>query len=145
MIDYAKTTGYTEDIEAIDKTIAEHRDTFYEELNKEGEEKKKEILEAQVDTFGMTYDDYFKVFTFTARAEAAKDWLVRHPQEEAVTKGEVIDLFQDKYERSITDFMEQKSIPPFDLTVKYVEHTGTVASIEDNQVFVTHGFVEMPH
>ena len=54
LIDYAKTTGYTEDIEAIDKTIAEHRDTFYEELNKEGEEKKKEILEAQVDTFGMT-------------------------------------------------------------------------------------------
>ena len=54
-----------------------------------------------------------------------------------VTKGEVIGLFQDKYERSITDFMEQKSIPPFDLTVKYVEHTGTVASIEDNQVFVS--------
>ena len=72
MIDYAKTIGYKEDIEAINKTIAEHRDTFYEELNKEGEEKKKEILEAQVDTFGMTYDDYFQVFTFSARAEAAK-------------------------------------------------------------------------
>ena len=54
----------------------------------------------------------------------------------------MIGLFQDKYERSITDFMEQKSIPPFDLTVKYEEHTGTVASIDGNQVFVTHGFVE---
>ena len=29
LIDYAKTIGYKEDIEAIDKTIAEHRDTFY--------------------------------------------------------------------------------------------------------------------
>ena len=81
----------------------------------------------------MTYDDHFQVFTFSARAETAKDWLVRHPQDEAVTKGEVIGLLQDKYERSITDFMEQKSIPPFDLTVKYEEHTGTVASIDGNR------------
>lgn len=142
LIDYAKTIGYKEDIEGIDKTIAEQRNAFYAELNKEGEEKKKEILEAQVDKFGMTYDDYFKVFTFSARAEAAKDWLVRHPQEESVTKGEVIGLFQDKYERPIADFMEQKSIPPFDLSVKYEEHEGTVAAIEGDQVLVTHGFVE---
>ena len=42
LIDYAKTIGYKEDIEAIDKTMAEQRDTFYEELDKEGEEKKKD-------------------------------------------------------------------------------------------------------
>ena len=54
----------------------------------------------------------------------------------------MLGLFQNKYERSIADFMEQKSIPPFDLSVKYEEHEGTVASIEGDHVLVTHGFVD---
>ncbi|MGN7387899.1 hypothetical protein [Sporosarcina sp. SAFN-015] len=143
LIDYAKTLGYTEDMEAIDETVAEQRDAFYADLEKEVEEKKNDILQAQTDAFGITYDEYFNVLlTWTARAERASNWLVRHSQEESITRGEAIRLFQNKNERAISEFMEQKSIPPFDLSVKYDELEGTVAAIEGDQVLVTQGFVE---
>lgn len=143
LMDYAKTVGYEEDMEAIDKTVAEQRDTFYADLDKEGEEKKDIILQAQKDTFGITYDEYFNILLkWTARAEKASDWLVHHPQEDSITRGEALGLFQNKYGRAITEFMEQKSIPPCDLSVKYEELEGTVVAIEGEQVIVTQGFVE---
>lgn len=143
LLHYAKTAGYEEDLEAIDETVAEQRDTFYADLDKEGEERKKIVLQAQEDAFGITYDEYFNVLLkWTARAEAASDWLVRHPQEDSITRGEVLGLFQNKHERAIADFMEHKSIPPFDLSVKYEELEGTVVAIEGEQVIITQGFVE---
>lgn len=143
LIDYAKTSGYSEDMEAINETVAEQRDTFYADLDKEGEEWKNSILQAQTDAFGITYDEYFDVLLkWTAQADVASNWLHRHLQEESITRGEALSLFQNKYERAITDFMEQKSIPPFDLSVKSEEIEGTVASIEGERVLVTHGFVE---
>ena len=71
---------------------------------------------------------------------AGSEWLAQHQEENPKTYGEVLDLFQAKYEGSINDFMEQKSIPPFDLSVKYEEHEGTVASIRDDGVLVSNGF-----
>lgn len=143
LIDYAKTTGYSEDMEAIDQAVAKQRDTFYADMDKEGEERKKSILKVQEETFGITYDEYFNVLLkWTFRAEAANNWLVQHPQEEPVTRGEVLGLFENKYERAIADFMKHKSIPLFDLHMKYDDLEGTVAAIEGDQVLVTHGFVE---
>lgn len=141
--DYAKTIGYSEDMEAIDKMVADQRDAFYADLENEDEERKNIILQGREDTLGMTIENYFDVLMkWTARAQKANDWLIQHPQENPITHGEVVGLFENKYGRSIADFMEQKAIPPFALTAKYVEHTGTVAAIEGDKVLITHGFEE---
>jgi hypothetical protein len=143
IIEYAKSLGYKEDPEAIEKIVAEQRDVYYAELDKEGEERKKSILETQEKTFGISYDEYFDViYKWTTRYEEANKWLVRHPQENQITLGEALGLFQNKYEHAIADFMEQKTIPPFDLSVKFDELEGSVAAIENNRVVVTNGFVE---
>ena len=60
LIDYAKTIGYTEDMEAIEKTVADQRDAFYADLDNEDEERKKIILQGREDTFGMSMDNYFQ-------------------------------------------------------------------------------------
>jgi hypothetical protein len=141
LMEYAESLGYKEDTKAIEKIVAEQREEFYSELDKEKDEKKNLILQTQKKNFGISYDDYFNVILkWTNQYEKAREWLVRHPQENNKTRGEVISLFQKKYEHAIADFMEQKKIPPFDLSVKYEELTGTVAAIEDDRVLVTHGF-----
>ncbi len=143
LIDYAKTVGYEEDMEAIDDTVAEQRDIFYADLDKEGEERKNIVLQAQEENFGISHDEYFNViYKWTTRYEKANEWLIRNPQENPKTLGEVLGLLQNKHERAIADFMELKTIPPFDLSVKYDEFEGTVAAIEGDRVLVTHGFVE---
>ncbi len=143
LMEYAESLGYKEDTKAIEKIVAEQREAFYAELDKEKEEKKNLILQTQEKNFGISYDDYFHVILkWTNQYEEAHEWLARHPQENNKTRGEVISLFQKKYEHAIADFMEQKKIPPFDLSVKYEELTGTVAAIEDDRILVTHGFEE---
>ncbi|WHT49552.1 hypothetical protein QNH10_08605 [Sporosarcina thermotolerans] len=153
LIDYAKTNGYREDMEAIDKKVAEQRDGFYADLDKEGEDKKNSILKTQENMFGISYDEYFKfgisydeyfnvLQKWTVQAEAANNWLVQHLPEDPITRGEVLGLFKNKNEHVIADFMEQKSIPSFDMTVKYEEHEGTVASIEGDRVLVTNEFMD---
>ncbi|MCM3711544.1 hypothetical protein [Sporosarcina luteola] len=143
VLEYAESLGYEEDTEAIEEALAEQRDTFYADLDKEDEEKKKTILQTQERNFGISYDDYFNVILkWTYRYDKAEEWLVRHPQEKPITKGEVLGSFQNKHEHAIADFMEQKSIPPFDLSVNYKELEGTVAAIDGEQVLITQGFVE---
>ncbi|WP_432361385.1 hypothetical protein [Sporosarcina sp. UB5] len=143
LIDYAKSLGYEEETAAIEEIVAEQRDGYYAELDKEGEERKNTILQQQEKYMGISYDEYFNVmYKWTIRYEKAYEWLVRYPQENPKTYGEVLGLFQNKYERAIDNFMEQKSISPFDLSVKYEELAGTVAAIEENRALVTHGFVE---
>ncbi|MCG7337061.1 YobA family protein [Sporosarcina sp. ACRSM] len=143
LMEYAESLGYKEDTKTIEKIVAEQREAFYAELDKEKEEKKNLILQTQEKNFGISYDDYFNVILkWTSQSEEAREWLIRHPQENSKTRGEVIGLFQEKYERAIADFMKQKTIPPFDLSVKYEELTGTVAAIEDDRILVTHGFKE---
>lgn len=143
LMEYAESLGYQEDTKAIEKFITEQREEFYVELDKEEEEKKNSILQSQEENFGISYDEYFNVILkWSNRYEEAHEWLDQHPRENSKTHGEVISLFQKKYKHAIDDFMEHKTIPPFDFSVKYEELTGTVAAIEDDRVLVTHGFEE---
>ncbi|MFC5591238.1 hypothetical protein ACFPRA_20355 [Sporosarcina soli] len=143
LMEYAESIGYKEDTKAIEKIVAEQREEFYSELDKEKEDKKNLILQTQEKNFGISYDEYFNVILkWTNQYEEAHEWLVRHPQGINKTRSEVISLFQKKYEHAIADFMEQKKIPPFDFSVKYEDLTGTVVAIEDDRILVTHGFKE---
>lgn len=137
IIDYALSLGYEEDMEKIDTLIAEQQKTFFDDFT---EEQAKNMKKTQVDTFGYSYDQYFKVIlTYTQRHTLVMDWLERNKAEDKTTQRQILDAFQKEHQQVITAFMEKKSIP--DLTEKFRTQKldGVVASADQGQVLLVSG------
>lgn len=131
IIDYAKSVGYSEDMEAIEEKVEEEKEMFYSTMDNEQQEA------IQEEVFGITYEDYFnKILKWTFQNAEAVAWLEQHPQNDIKTHSEVIDLFQKKHEQSITDFMDKKGIPFFDPAFTYEELAGTVLAKEGQDILV---------
>ena len=134
LIDYAKSVGYSEDMEAIEEKVEEEKEMFYSTMDNEQQEA------IQEEVFGITYEDYFnKILKWTFQNAEAVAWLEQHPQNDIKTHSEVIDLFQKKHAQSIADFIEGKAISSFDSSAKYAELKGTVVAIEPHQILVAFG------
>lgn len=131
LIDYAKSVGYSEDMEAIEEKVEEEKEMFYSTMDNEQQEA------IQEEVFGITYEDYFnKILKWTFQNAEAVTWLEQYPQDDIKTHSEVIDLFQKKHEQSISDFMDRKEIPFFDPAFTYEELAGTVLAKEGQDILV---------
>ena len=134
LIDYAKSVGYSEDMEAIEEKVEEEKEMFYSTMDNEQQEA------IQEEVFGITYEDYFnKILKWTFQNAEAVTWLEQHPQNDGKTHRELIASFHKKHKRSIADFMERKGISSFDPSSKYTEISGTVVAVEDQQILLAYG------
>lgn len=143
IFDYAHSLGYEEDMEKIDTLIVEQQKTFFDDFT---EEQAKKMKKNQVDTFGYSYDQYFKVIlTYTQRHTLVMDWLERNNSKDKTTQRQILDAFQKEHQQVITAFMEKKSIP--DLTEKFRTQKldGVVASADHGQVLLVQGLEPMEY
>ena len=137
VMDYATSQGYKEDREEIDTLINEQQQSFYNDFT---EEQLKSVKQAQLDNFGYSYDQYFKVgLTYTQRHTNVMNWLEQNKPEDQTTQRQILDAFQKEHQQVITAFMEKKSIP--DLTEKFRTQKldGMVASADQGQVLLVVG------
>ncbi|PID05546.1 MULTISPECIES: hypothetical protein [unclassified Sporosarcina] len=137
VIDYAASQGYKEDREEIDTIINEQQQSFFNDFT---EVQLKSVEKAQMDNFGYSYDQYFKVIlTYTQRHTNVMNWLQRNKPNDETTQRQILDAFQKEHQQVITAFMEKKSIP--DLMEKFRTQTldGVVASADQGQVLLVLG------
>lgn len=138
VIDYAKSLGYVENMEEIDKHVKEAEQTFYGSMTSE---QKEEMDKQQLENFGITYEEYFNhIQRETFRYSNALEWLQKNQPAEIKTQRELIDAFIAKHTKSITAFKEKKQIPPsIHPSLLHAEFIGIVAEINENKILLVAG------
>lgn len=136
-IDYATSLGYTQDTEAIEKSILTQQQVFFSDFS---EEQLSAVKQSQIDNFGYPYEDYFQVLLkFTERYTTAYLWLENENIVTEATQRTVLDSFKRENQSIISDFMKQKSIPNLEEEFRSIKDNGTVAYKDDKKVLLVQG------
>ena len=137
VMEYAASQGYKEDREEIDKIINEQQRTYFDDFT---EEQAKNIEKNQIEKFGYTYDQYFKVLlTYTQRHTNVMNWLEQNKPEDDTTQRQILDAFQKEHQQVIMAFMKKKSIPDLSEAFRTQKLDGLVAYKDNGHVLLVQG------
>lgn len=137
VIEYAKSHGYEEDKQAIEKLTVMAEEKFFENST---EDEKLTIEQSQLSNFGISFSEYFHTINkHTIQYREAFNWLKNHPPIDSKTHRAVVDSFLQKNDDVISDFIKTKNIPTSNLPSTFREYEGIVATIANNEITVVMG------